>query len=523
MLCKLNHRFHGFLYQTLSIGIILLLGILTFAVTAWGVSALPNEPKEQNSLAQQIDKILKAQSVSKTQWGIYIESDLGEVLYQYHGGNALIPASVTKLLTTASAMALLGPNYCIPTEFLMAGVLDSLGTLHGDLVVKGYGDPSLAALEQWDAIQLTEQWSDTLMKLGLKSITGSIWGDGMATDPEGCRDSWDNEDLSNIYGAEVSALSLANNSLRVSILPTSRSGNYPEIHRWPTSVPILFDNRILTAHRGGSVNISPMLNHLNGVEFLLLEGTMSSSSSPVNRTVPLEQPAPLFLAAIMDGFNAKGIKSSGGIGGWRSPVVSVNYTIPVSNSGPVNFPKASDTLYVHWSPPLCEIIEFINTQSHNLGAELLIRHLGWRITGSGGFRSGEKAALRWITAAGLDTSGMNWVDGCGLARSNLMTSKFIVQMLQVMNHSPWADDFRNSLAVMGQTGTLRGRGGNNGLVGQVWAKTGSMSGVRNIAGYMKTRTGKQVVFCIMANSTTRSSARLRYTQDQILNILYESL
>jgi D-alanyl-D-alanine carboxypeptidase/D-alanyl-D-alanine-endopeptidase (penicillin-binding protein 4) len=519
----MNHNNYHLIFRKSTIGIAILLTTLVFVVSSWSASSLPNEPKEQNSLAQQIDKILKAQAVSKTQWGIYVESDLGEVLYQHHGETTLIPASVTKLVTTASAMALLGPNYRIPTEFLMSGILDGQGILQGDLVVKGYGDPSLAALEQWDAIQLTEQWSDTLKKLGLKSITGSLWGDGMATNPEGCRDSWDEEDLVNPYGAEVCALSLADNSLRISVLPPARYGLSAEIQSWPSSIPVLFDNRILTAAKSASINVSPIIDYQSGKESLLLEGTITPGSKMISQTVPLEQPTPLFLAAIMDGFKAKGITSLGGIGGWRSPNTQIDYKVPIINNDQENFPKASNTLFVHWSPPLCKIIEFINTESHNLGAELLIRHLGWKVTGNGVFQAGEKAALRWITAAGLDTCGMNWVDGSGLARINQMTPQFIVQMLQVMNHSPWADDFRNSLAVMGKTGTLRGRGTGNGLVGQVWAKTGSMSGVRNIAGYMKTRTGKQVVFCIMANSTTRSSARLRYTEDQILNLLYESL
>jgi D-alanyl-D-alanine carboxypeptidase/D-alanyl-D-alanine-endopeptidase (penicillin-binding protein 4) len=178
------------------------------------------KPATPDPLILQVRNVLESRELKGTHWGIHVETEQGELLLDYNGEIRTVPASTMKLLTTATALVLLGPEYRIPTEFHADGTIDTAGILHGDLIIKGYGDPSLAALNQAEAIRLADQWSDTLKHLGLTSVEGCMWGDGTALDPAGCQLSWEVDDLNYIYGANVSALSIADNSLRISILPS---------------------------------------------------------------------------------------------------------------------------------------------------------------------------------------------------------------------------------------------------------------------------------------------------------------
>jgi len=495
--------------------------LLTLVLSGGCATSRIQKPAAPDPLILQIRNVLESRELKGTHWGIHVETDQGELLLDFNGEIRTIPASTMKLLTTASALVLLGPDYRIPTEFLADGATDSNGVLHGDLIIKGYGDPSLAALSQSEAIKLADQWSDSLKHLGLTSVDGCMWGDGTALDPTGCQMSWEVEDQYYIYGANVSALSIADNSLRISILPSQEQWSPAVVRSWPSSIPIHLTNHVTTsplAH-AGSISVTPSGD--DSVESWSLKGEIAPLQRPVNRTIPLRQPESLFLAVTAEGFRVGNIKLADGIGGFINPETRVSYRGIQFPSRDHTGSRNRDTLYVHWSPPLCEIIRLINTESHNLGAELLIRHLGWATTGRGTLKDGRSAASWWLASAGLDTTDISWVDGSGLARRNLLSPRWVVQLLRVMAHHPYTEEFRTSLAVMGETGTLRGRGHENGLSGRVWAKTGSMSGVSNISGYMITRNGNRVVFSIMANGTNKSIHVLQRAQDRILNILFE--
>jgi D-alanyl-D-alanine carboxypeptidase/D-alanyl-D-alanine-endopeptidase (penicillin-binding protein 4) len=486
------------------------------------------EPVPSDPLIQKIEAILESPDLAGTHWGIRVENDQGDVLFRHYDDVRVMPASIVKLLTTASALVLLGPDYRIPTEFVTLGYVDTSGTLQGDLIITGYGDPSLAALDRREATCLATQWADTLQKLGLHAINGCIWGDAMAIRSQDSRSSWEVEDLSHTYGANVSALSLVDNSLQICVTPPKDCPNRQiwmdtaNVRYWPSTTPIRLKNNVMTlpiAHMGRVFAESAPGDTFESV---ILNGEISGVERPIYQSIPLRNPEALFLAVVAEGLARGGIQVSGGIGGYVS---TGNVSVFKGDHYPGHYIGAQhrDTLFVYWSPPLSELIRNINTQSHNLGAELLIRHLGWKKNTVGNFRVGKAAACNWMSSAGLDVDDISWVDGCGLARRNLLSPHWIVQLLQIMAHHPYADYFLSSLAVMGQCGTLESRGWGSPIEGSVWAKTGTMSGVSNISGYMQTLRGSHLVFAIMASGTTRSVSQLRQAQDRILNILFEML
>jgi len=401
------------------------------------------ESAAPKSFAHELESILAAQDLSGTHWGICIENDQGELLYQKHSDIRAVPASTIKLLTTASALVLLGPDYQIPTEFVTIGYIDTAGILQGDLVIKGYGDPSLAALDQLEAIEIADQWADTLRQLGLSGITGSVWGDAMAIRSLDSRMSWEVDDLYHPYGANVSALSLAENSLRICVTPSENCMDLQiwmdsaNVNYWPASTPINLKNNVMTlpiAHLG-RVYVEPMYG--DTYESVVVKGEVSPFERPIYQSIPLRHPESMFLAIVTEGLISSGIEVPGGIGGY---VGVDNEAIFNGDYYPGHYfgAKHRDTLFVHWSPPLSEMITFINTESHNLGAELLIRHIGWKENTVGNFRVGKRVACQWLTSAGLDVYEITWMDGSGLVWLSIhMQITSVSRWLSWVKPAPW--------------------------------------------------------------------------------------
>ena len=393
--------------------------------------------------------------------------------------------------------------------------------LQGDLVIKGFGDPALANLGQLETTRLARAWADTLYKLGLRSITGGVWGDGMAIYPSGSRMSWEQSDRFHSYGANVSALSMANNSMKVSVTPANDWFAPTIENHWPGSIPVQIHNTVMTSPIAMFSGLHTTLVGLDTMETWEISGDMYVGQRAIHLSIPLERPEPLFLAVVWEGLRAHGIEVTNGVGGYHNPMAQISYSGERFPSRWAAVPYGRDTLFVHWSPPLSEMVATINSDSHNLSAELLLRHLGWWRRDQGRLKFGRSAAFRWLASVGLDSSEVSWVDGSGLARRNLLSPQWVVQLLQVMIRHYLADDFQESLAVMGRYGTLKGRGIGTPLAGRVMAKTGTMSGVSCISGYLDTKRNHRIVFSIMVNGSTGSVSTLRRAQDRILHIVYD--
>ncbi len=517
---KFSVRYHRSKNDVIRNGILCLslaVGVMIFA----GCAARAPKPSSPESLAGRIDYVLAAYELTGTHWGIRIETDQGEILYRRDDDINVVPASTVKLLTTSSALVLLGPDYRIPTYFLVDGYIDTAGVLQGDLVIKGLGDPALANLGQLETTRLARAWADTLYELGLRSITGGIWGDGMAIYPRGSRMSWEHSDRFHSYGANVSALSMADNSMKVSVTPADDWFEPTIENHWPGSIPVQVHNAVMTAPIAMFGGLHTTLVGFDTVETWEVSGDMYVGQRAIHLSIPLERPEPLFLAVVCEGMRTHGIEVTDGVGGYKIPATRISYTGERFPSRWTAVPYGRDTLFVHWSPPLKEMIAAINSDSHNLSAELLIRHLGWRRRDQGRLRFGRSAAFRWLASVGLDSNQVSWVDGSGLARRNLLSPRWVVQLLQVMTHHYLADDFRESMSVMGRRGTLKERGNGTRLEGRVWAKTGTMSGVSCISGYLDTKRNRRTVFSIMVNGSTGFVGTLRSAQDRILHIVYD--
>jgi serine-type D-Ala-D-Ala carboxypeptidase/endopeptidase (penicillin-binding protein 4) len=171
----------------------------------------------------------------------------------------------------------------------------------------------------------------------------------------------------------------------------------------------------------------------------------------------------------------------------------------------------------HTSPPLIRALEIINKKSQNLHAEMLLRTLGSEFKGSGTNEAGLLVVKEFLVDAGIDSEKIRLNDGCGLSRENLFTPRFQTSLLQFLSQRYYFDLFRNTLAVSGTDGTLRNRLSATEVRGSIHAKTGTLNGVTNLAGYMTTKSGRNLVFTIFANRV-QALTRVKKTIDDICSL-----
>src|SRR5438874_6544434 len=256
-------------------------------------------PASRKALEKRISTILSTPDLTRGFWGMEVVSlSTGKVLYSQNGDKLFIPASNTKLFTTAAALALIGSDYKFRTSVETNGVLDKHGRLTGDLVLIGRGDPNLSGrvlpfaqrTERNDhPILVLEQLADQLVQKGVKYVDGDIVADDSYFAFERYGEGWSQDDLVWDYGAPVSALTINDNVIFVSILPADRAGDRAFVSITPFANYYRIDNRIITTPAGTGRKI--FINREPGSTVLTLWGNMPLDDAGANEDLAIEDPA----------------------------------------------------------------------------------------------------------------------------------------------------------------------------------------------------------------------------------------
>ncbi len=437
------------------------------------------------------------------------DATTGTAWYQKDVGRSFIPASNTKLFTTAASLHLLGPDFRYETSVWTDGEVSG-GILHGNLIVKGSGDPVIGGrFSDGDLTHTFRSWADSLKGLGITRITGDIIGDDDFFDEDPLGSGWQANYLNDWYAAEIGALSFNDNCVDLTLI--AQKENMPTLIEWAPFMTdfIQVDNatRTVEATLGITEDYTrtPGSNHFV-VSTLVPEGRRETESLTV-RT-----PTLFFVHILRDVLIQQGIAVSG------LPVDIDNLSVKPS------YP--SSPLFSTFSPPLSEIVSVINKRSQNLYAEQLLRTLGAHFPAEGFVRgsaaSGWASTMDFFRSAGLNTERLQLVDGSGLARQNLVTSTMVSQVLRYMFNHPNEDikkGFLDSLPVGGVDGSLSSRMKGTAAEGNVRAKTGTIGAVSALSGFVSTAERTHLVFSIMVNHYTGSSKSVRNLQDTISTIL----
>lgn len=384
-----------------------------------------------------------------------IDYKTGREVLNIEAEKSLMPASCIKVVTTAAALHVLGPDYQFKTELAIDGPIDQ-GVLQGNLIIRGGGDPCLGSDRTsagWE--KQIETWVGVLQENGVKTITGNVIGDDSAWEKAQAPSSWAWEDLGNYYGAGASALSFNENKTVVTFKPGAAEGAPTTLLRVvPAAENFVIQNEVTTGPVGSGDRACIYGSEYSMTQFV--RGTVPAGKEEFSIKGSIPDPARLCSELLSRALEKSGIK----VGHQKVGA------------------KDRKVLHTTFSPKVSEIVYWTNQKSVNLYAEHLIKAMGQGIT-----TSGTKAVVQFWKEKGVATGGMNMVDGSGLSRKNFITAKQLVAILAQMKQSP---HFFASLP--------------EEMPG-VYAKSGSMSFTRCLAGYKG-----DIAFAILINNGDDSKA-----------------
>lgn len=478
--------------------------MLRFALLAL---ALPALGFAASLLEQKIDQLLRTTpAVEPGAVGVQIvQLGTGKVLYSRNAGKLLTPASNTKLFTTALALTELGPDYKIPTRVFSGP--------DGDLVLAGRGDPSMSFIPipyskdapVRDPNSDMDALAADIAAQGVRTIVGDVVGDDTAFPADLFPPGWALDDAVWDYGAPVSALNFAGNSIRVTLEPGAHAGDPATVNLLPAVDYMVIENRIRTAETGSpDVNVRRI-----GEREFELTGTISIEKGPAILWLAADDPALYAATALYDALARRGITITG------QPRARHRYE---STTGAA----ASGQLIIErMSPALAELLRVTDKVSQNLWAELMLRQVALAKTGNGSRRAGLDCLRAFLSRAGIADTDYAFHDGSGLSRMTLVKPEAIVKLLQFMYASQHRVLWIGLLPVGGEDGSLEKRFSKDPAAKNIHAKTGSLSHVNALSGYADSATYGEVAFAIVVNHTIAPSAEIRAFIDKIGMILLE--
>jgi len=412
-----------------------------------------------------------------------------EVLFRYNADRLVMPASNMKIPTLAVAAERLGWDFRFETTIRATGPIAD-GTLEGDLVVRSDGDPSLNAREVSPAIVL-ERWADALAGRGIRHIAGRLVGDDDAFDEERFGQGWSWDDLQEGYAAAIGALQVYEDAVTLSVGPGESAGGPARVEFVTPGSGWAIDNRATTTASGTPVTIAAQ--RTLGTFLVHVSGSIPADSQVVTRALAVDNPTTYLLGLLSSALERRGIT----IGQGTADIDD----LPAGTVVPVGPP-----LVEYQSPPLREIARTLMKVSENLYGETLLRAVG-RIEGRPATaKDGRAAVMEVVKSWGIPAGSIVIADGSGLSRYNYLTADAIVAILRRMHEDsrhrePWLE----AMAVGGQPGTLQRRFAGTPAAGRVRAKTGTLSNVRALSGYIEGAGGEQLVFTIIVNNVTATS------------------
>ncbi len=435
------------------------------------VSAEITSPGE---LARRIDQILQDPALARAHIGLTVQvAETGEVLYTRDGEKRFTPASNVKLITGAVGLAVLGPEYRWATKLIADGPIND-GALEGNLWIIGGGDPSLERDE-------LRAWIKHLRMAGIRRIDGDVIGDDRVfSEPQWGR-GWMWDDLFAGWSAGVSGLQLAPNTVNAAIVPGADLGDSTSMVLRAKGPSLPISNRVLTGAPGSDVRLQFVLPPDGGnVE---LRGWVPLGPDSVRLYLATPHPTHYLLD-------------------WMESLLSAEEIVV---DGDFRRPRRGENLaddywsHVALSSPFSRVLGDMMKPSDNQMAETILRTIGLEEGSAGSPEEGIQVVGSSLADWGIEPGAIELADGSGLSRYNEVTPNAIVRMLRAVWRHPDYKTFLHGLPVAGVDGTMRRRLVATPAFDNAHAKTGSMSGVRAVSGYLLDGSGETLVFSLLLN------------------------
>jgi serine-type D-Ala-D-Ala carboxypeptidase/endopeptidase (penicillin-binding protein 4) len=459
------------------------------------------------TIQTKVAQFLKRPGARSADWGIEIlDPTTDKVVLSVNPDKPFTPASVLKVTTTSAALERLGPDFKFRTGAYAEGTIQADGVLLGNLILVGRGDPNLTdpygELLQEPALQ---ELAEKLQALGIKKVQGDIIGDDSYFDPTSTGRGWTAQELKSIYGAPINALSINNNIFWIHAHAT-KQGKAVSVSIEPATSYFRIKNTAITGSSKSKETLRA--GYAPGSKTITVSGILPLKKSS-SHSILLDKPAEVTVTMFKEELKRRGIAVAG--------------KVKVIHNGDLSAEVKSGwhLLAEHESVPLYRTLEIINKHSQNLHAEMLLRTLGAEFKHQGTDEAGLDVVWDYLVQAGvegMDSKKIQLNDGCGLSRDNLLTPRFQASLLKFLSTRPYFDLFLNTLAVSGTDGTLKNRLASEQVRGTIHAKTGTLNGVSTLSGYMTTKSGHNLVFCIFANNVRASMTTVKKTIDEICSL-----
>jgi len=489
-------------------------------------------PRTLAELRSQIEQITRQPALEPGFFAVKIVSlDTGAIIYEQNANKFVRPASNMKLYTVAAALDRLTPDYHFITSVYAKEKPDK-DTIKGDLIIYGRGDPSIAArFNNGDYFKGINDLADRITAAGVKHVKGDLVGDESYFYGAALGSGWEWEDLTWSYGAPVSALTINDNAIDLIVKAGDKVGAPVVITTGPPVTFMTISNRATTsaATSKSDLNIYRGL----GANTLEITGSVPLGTTGFNGSVAIPDPALAFVTMLRDALTKRGVKIDGRLrkidarsGG--SIVPSGLLALAQLTDAPQQ-PKPIEITSLQ-SPPFSVIAAHTLKPSQNLYTEIILRTLGEvptidqkQIGTTGLDHTNEEAGLGvvrdFLRLAGAGDNDLALNDGSGLSRNDMITANATVQLLTFMSRHKYFAQFRDALPIAGVDGTLRTRMKGTPAEGNLRAKTGSLSSVASLSGYVTSASGEHLVFSMMLNNYPDAGALRRDSIDAIAILL----
>lgn len=497
-----------------------LLILPSMACGAWSTAPSPPVPPPLD----EFQSIPFTPPLDGVQWGIlFVDLESGAVLHALNASRRFIPASNRKVPVTAAAMDLLGPDFRWQVSFHSGSRPDASGTLPGDLVLLAGGDPTLGPPFHRSVQAAVDSLAAVVESAGIRSVQGALVVDASNWDSIAVPGSWMVEDLEGVSGASGGVFSVGEGLLELEVVGAAAAGDTASVTWTPRGDTLFVQNRVLTREAAGS---SLRVIHLPESDRVRLVGEIGRGESQVLRAA-VREPVSESARALVAALAARGIVVQGGARvAWDPADPALRSCAPPSD--PPGTPTATNgatprrgcpglrALATRGSPPLHEVVAAILGPSQNWMTEQLLRTLGAELGAGGRWREGMRAERGWLQGTvGVDSLDVQQRDGSGMSAQNLITPRAMVQVLERAAHAPWFELYREALPEPGEKETtLETRLPE--LRGRVHAKTGTLTNVTTLSGYLVTDSGRTLVFSILTNGSGLPSSTVRNGIDRLV-------
>lgn len=457
---------------------------------------------QSDSLERELVALLSHSQLKGARVGISVVSlPEKEPVFNYNDEELFVVASNMKLFTTAASLVYLGPDFQFETTLYTQGNLCPGGKLEGNIIIKGGGDPNISGrFYDGRSTAILEEWARALKGAGVTEISGDVVADDTRFDRQYVHPNWPKDQLSRWYCAPVSGLSLNDNCVELTVL-SQGNGKAKVLLEPDTGYVKVFNScRVGNSKKGSKL----VVRKKPGSNDILIKGEVSPKRLPLKYFIAMDNP-PHFLASVFkEVLEQKDITVRG----------SARLIDERDENSPWPLVEVSRT-----TSSMMQSVTVANTRSQNFYAEQILKTLGAELKGEGSFRAGLEVIEELLGELGYTPKDYQIADGSGLSRDNRFSPKMITDLLSFMYLHNFSEAFLTSLPLSGTNGSLQQRLTKEPYKGRVRAKTGYLSRVSALSGYVDSLGGKPLAFSIIMNDFKASPREIKGLQDSMCQVL----